>query len=155
MRITDALLGEHGVFYAMFDYVEQTTSRSENSEELKILADLLATTLLSHARLEDNLLLPAMEPEMGPRGPLLAAIRREHRDIEGTVTELMDLQGLAELKSRMLHLVRLARLHFKNEEQSFFAVALEVLGETRLNEFGSQWASARGVTIPAVSDIGR
>ncbi len=68
MKITDALLGEHGAFYAQFDRLEETLPHTTLAGEVREQAALLAAALVSHAQLEDTLLFERMRAAGGTRG---------------------------------------------------------------------------------------
>lgn len=53
MRITDAFLGEHGVFYAQFDHLESLLTTGPSAECVREQAGLLASALAPHAQLEN------------------------------------------------------------------------------------------------------
>src|SRR5574341_1358167 len=53
MKITDALKGEHGVFYAQFRFIEESLD-GENLATLKALGAMLAAALAPHAHIEDE-----------------------------------------------------------------------------------------------------
>ena len=85
MKITDALLGEHGVFYSQFEYMERALPESDDPDRLNVEVSLLSASLVAaletHARLEDELLFDALEVQVGPIGPLVM-MRQEHQEIE-------------------------------------------------------------------------
>ena len=62
MRITDALLGEHAVFYGLLDRMASLLSSECELVELKAATGLLAPLLASHARLEEELLFSTLAP---------------------------------------------------------------------------------------------
>jgi len=146
MKITDALLGEHAIFYALFDQLEQTLSGAAPQASLQALAPILARTLVSHARLEDDQLFSSLDQHLPPDGPL-AVMRAEHEEIEGNLQGLEQVQDPEELGRRISRLVVVARAHFKKEEQILFPLAEQCLGDTVLRDLGGKWASARGVTL--------
>lgn len=144
MKITDAFLGEHGVLYAHFDHVQQAAPAAAGLALIQGQATLLTATLGSHAHLEDELLFSALDPYLGPMGPL-AVMRMEHDQIEGLLAAAQQAQGPDQALRLLLQAVQVARSHFAKEEQVLYPIALQVLGESRLLELGSQWAARRGV----------
>jgi len=56
MVITDAFLGEHAVFYAQFEHMEQIIPSTESLSEVKSQGAMLASALRGHAQLEEELL---------------------------------------------------------------------------------------------------
>ncbi len=145
MKITDAFLGEHGVFYAHFDHVQQTAAAVNDLALLQSQATLLLATLGSHAHLEDELLFTTLEPYLGPMGPL-AVMRMEHAQIESLLADASAAQSPDQARSLLLQTAQVARSHFAKEEQILYPIALRVLDEEQLLALGAQWAARRGVT---------
>ena len=144
--MTDALLGEHAVFYAIFDHVEQAVLSVRAAREVNSIAALLSSVLVPHAKLENDYLFASLDPYLGSPGPL-AVMRQEHEEIERALAELSKIQDLGRLKSRLLHVLRSVRDHFKKEELVLFPMAEQRLGADVLDELGARWADARRVTI--------
>jgi hemerythrin-like domain-containing protein len=145
MKITDALLGEHAVFYAMFDHLDNTVPKIDSIDELKSLAALVARPLFGHAGLENAELFAALDPFLGGQGPL-EVMRSEHEDIEGTFSHLDQIDDLEELKNELVRIMRVARDHFKKEENVLFPMANQAIGE-KLESLGETWAQTRGVSL--------
>ena len=55
MKITEALIAEHGVFHGLFDQIERSVPGLKTLAELKTVASLLAATMAPHSRIEDEL----------------------------------------------------------------------------------------------------
>lgn len=146
MKITDALTGEHGVFYAQFDHLEQAVPAAEALAQVQDQAALLAAGLKPHAHLENELLFAALDPNMGPTGPV-AVMRMEHEEIESTLARVQEARDLAEARELVLHAVQVARQHFAKEEQVLFPMAERMLGVEVLAHLGAQWAERRGVLV--------
>ena len=100
MRMTDALRGEHGVFYAWFEQIETMVTKGATTEVLRGHARALAGALGSHADLEDRLLFTALEPKIGPMGPL-HVMRHEHEEIEAGIAAMADEQDAGSLADRL------------------------------------------------------
>ncbi|MFV1859340.1 MAG: hemerythrin domain-containing protein [Anaerolineales bacterium] len=146
MNLTDALRGEHGVFYAQFTHLEQTVPSVEELAVLKSQAAMLAAALATHAQLEEELLFRALDPHLGEGGPL-SMMRAEHEEIEQALAQIPGLVDLAETQRRVLHVVEFARQHFAKEEQVLFRLAAQSLGDEMLRDLGAKWAERRGVMI--------
>lgn len=146
MKITDALLGEHGVLYALFGHLQENVRRADSLREVQLQAAFLASALKPHAELEDELLFSTLEPVLGKMGPL-AVMRQEHEEIESTLEGLRELTDPDEAASRLLHVVQVAREHFSKEEQVLFPMAQQTLGTDGLNQLGLQWAKRREVNV--------
>lgn len=147
MKVTTGLLGEHGVFYAQFDHLEQVVPNVESLALIKAQAGTLAAALETHAHLEDELLFDVLEPRIGPMGPL-AVMRMEHDAIQRALMELPEIENLAEARNRLLQTVRVAREHFAKEEQVLYPMAEQMLDADTLTQQGQRWAERRDVHIP-------
>lgn len=144
MKLTDGLLGEHALFYALIDRVEQLIGEANDVPELRAAASLLEKTVVTHARLEEELLLCALEQQGHTGGPL-AIMRAEHEEIEDLVGALSKSTTLGEIKEVLSRLVELLRSHFRNEETFLFPASEGLLGESALSELGARWAVKRGL----------
>lgn len=142
MKITDAFLGEHAVFYAQFDHMEQTVPTTDSLKNVKTQAALLAAALTGHAQLEEELLFQKLETHIGQGGPL-AVMRMEHNQIEENLSRLPDLDTLEDARRVLLQTVKVAREHFAKEEQILYPLAERTLGIDHLTELGEQWAGVR------------
>lgn len=145
MRITDALLGEHAVLYALFDHVE---SELAAGSEPAPFVGVLDAVLRSHARLEDELLFNVMASETGPGGGPATAMIAEHRE----VGELLDrARRVAGDEARAIlglgDVIAVARNHFRREEEAAFPMAEELFDASRLREMGAAWGIRRDVRL--------
>lgn len=146
MKITTAFLGEHAMLYAQFDYLTQAAPAAESLAVVQSLAGGLSATLATHAHLEDELLFSALDPILGPMGPV-AVMRMEHDQIEGLLDRIPAAADLRQAKSLLQQTLQVSRVHFSKEEQILFPLAEQVLDEDRLAELAVQWADRRRVTI--------
>lgn len=146
MKITEALLGEHGVFYSQFDHLEQAVPAAETLAQVKSQAALLHAAIETHAHMEDELLFATLDPHLGETGPL-AVMRMEHDDIEGTLARLAEVQDLAEAQSLVQHAIQVAREHFAKEERVLFPMAEQILEPDALVQLGRKWAARRRATV--------
>lgn len=146
MKITDALLGEHGVFYAQFSHLEKVVPELADLALVQAQAALLAAALETHAHLEDELLFSNLEPHLGQGGPL-AVMRIEHQQIEEGLAHLPGLADAASARQLLLQVVQVARGHFAKEEQVLYPMAHQALGEVVLRELGALWAAQREVVV--------
>jgi hemerythrin HHE cation binding domain-containing protein len=147
MKVTDALLGEHAVLYRLLDYSSRSL-RAWNLAQLREGGALIAAALLGHARLEDEILFTALEPQLPTRLGILATLREEHEQIEGALVQLAEAKDVASARALFAQAAETARLHFAKEEQVLFHLAASCLGEARLLELGRAWADI-AVPVPA------
>lgn len=146
MKLTDALRGEHGVFYAQFGHLEENVPKSQDVAEVRGQAALLAACLITHATLEDEVLFAALEPAIGKMGPL-AVMRMEHEQIDGALASAREATDLGQAKELVLKALSVAREHFTKEERVLFSMAEQALGEEQLSELCARWAERRGVFV--------
>jgi iron-sulfur cluster repair protein YtfE (RIC family) len=149
MKITDAFLGEHGVFYAQFDHVEQLLERGPTLVEIQAASATIAAPLVRHAQLENDLLFTAVEDQFGPGGPMLV-MRTEHDHIERTLEAVACADTVTQASVLLREAILEARDHFRKEEQIAFPLAESVLSNDRLSELGQSWAELRAVRITGV-----
>jgi len=145
MRITDALLGEHGTFHAIFDDLERSLPGMSDAGAIRAAGGTLAAALLTHAEIENDLLFPELERRVGPDGPL-AVLHYEHDQIEAALARLPRCTDAAAARGLLLETIATAREHFAKEEQILFPLAAQVLG-VELERLGEAWAKRRGVTV--------
>lgn len=149
MNITDALLGEHAVFYAVFTHLEQFIPTAETAVMVKAQGAMLAAALATHANLEEELLFKTLEKQIGPEGPL-AVMRLEHDEIEGSLERLPGVEELNQARDLLLHVVSTAREHFSKEEQILYPLASQSLSQEILTDLGTQWAVNRMVFLTSM-----
>lgn len=146
MKITDALLGEHGALVAMFDRLDHHLDSAKDSGEVREQAALLAAALVSHAELEDDLLFVAMI-EAGAPADLVANMADDHETIAGGLRRAQGTTTVSEARDELRTAVGLARQHFELEERMAFPLAANLLGEEKLAELGAVWAERRAVWL--------
>ncbi|HUF51070.1 MAG TPA: hemerythrin domain-containing protein [Longimicrobiales bacterium] len=145
MKVTDAFLGEHAVFYAQFDACEQTLTDADLGC-IRLQASLIASALKTHAQLEDTLLFDGLQTR--PDTPtLFAVMEQEHSEIERMLVQLQDTRDLEAARDLVRDVIHAARDHFLKEERSAFPMAEQLLGDAALTRLGEQWAEARRVSL--------
>ena len=146
MKITDALLGEHGVFYAQFSHLEQVVPQLADLALVQAHGAMLTAALETHAHLEEELLFSALGPHLGQGGPL-AVMRMEHEQIEEGLARLPGLGDVAPARQLLLQVVQVARGHFAKEERVLYPMAQQALGDATLAALGARWAAQREVVV--------
>ena len=146
MHITDALLGEHAVFYALFSRLEQSLADVANTDEIRVAVSLLEASLMSHADLENQLLFAELEKHIGSGGPI-AVMRAEHDEIDHGLAAAVQAVDAEEGARRLLGALSVAREHFAKEERILFDLARQSLGEAELTRLGAAWAERRQVFV--------
>lgn len=151
VNILDALLGEHGLFYAWIDELEDWLGDDGvSSAEVRSAARMLARGLTSHAAIEDELLFPALEAHIGPAGPL-ACMRSEHDELHHALAAAR-APATDDPVAVMRDVLALTREHFAKEERVLFPMARQMIPDAELVELGRGWSRRR--TVP-VEETGR
>lgn len=150
MTLLQALLGEHGALYAMFEHLEQALTDESTLDECRAKVALLRSVLISHAEIEDELLFPALEGAIGPHGPL-AVMRMEHDRIEEALGWLSQVDSASEARKLLGEMLDFTRAHFAKEEQVLFQIASEHLDPGLLEDLARQWADRRRVHSPVIA----
>ncbi len=147
MKLTDALIGEHGAFYTLFDEIEEIATRESAVPMILGTTAVLAAMVDSHATLEEELLFSALEPHLGKDSGPLAVMRAEHGEMQRLLEQIEDASDVDEAIHWVGEALSAARSHFQKEEQVLFPMARRLLGDEELTRLGSAWAEARRVTI--------
>ena len=142
MRITQALLGEHGAMYPLLELIERTAS-SADLQELKIRASCLRSAVGTHARIEDELLRPAIQAYLPPAktGPT------DHEAIDAGLSRVLESVDAEEARQSLLVTVAETRKHFLKEEKIIFGIAVRELSRDFQEQLGEEWARRRGVCL--------
>ncbi len=146
VKLTDALLGEHGVFYALFDQIEAVTAAATSVAQIQGAMVAVNAVILSHADLEEELLFPALETHLGKTGPL-AVMRTEHDEIEHALRQIEEARNLDDGANCVARALNILRDHFQKEEEVLFSIARQMLDEETQIRLGKAWAEARRVLI--------
>lgn len=146
MRITDAFLGEHAVFYAQFIECETMLDRSD-LDSLKHAAAVIASALASHAELEDELLFGPLAARAGDDPGIFALMEEEHVTIAGLLGAIGTSRDAARTSELLSEMIAAARAHFEKEEQIAFPLAEKLLDANELRRLGRAWSDVRGVAI--------
>jgi len=148
MRITEALLGEHGAMNPLLDLIAQTTPGAD-LVELKTRALCLRSALSSHAKIEDELLRPAIQPWLPPSAPAAdgTAALTDHEVIEAGLDRVLVSTGLEEARESLVETLTKTRAHFRKEETIIFRIAARQLAQEFQEQLGAEWARRRGITL--------
>lgn len=146
MKITDALLGEHGVFYVFFKTLAEKVQAGD-ATSVQSLAEALDHMVRAHAAAEDDLLFPAIEAAMGGGGPV-AVMRAEHREIDDILDDIRAADD-AGLFGPVGELTDLLEAHFAKEEAVLFHLAQQFIDAAALDDMGRRWAERRAVRLDA------
>ncbi|MBC8338410.1 MAG: hemerythrin domain-containing protein [Rhodospirillales bacterium] len=153
MKITDALYGEHGLFYVQMGYLDSVLGESGelSLDALKALTDGFERMVVSHAAIEEEGLFAALDASLGGMGPL-EVMRGEHREIDRLLAAARDADTVGVCASCLRDLLTLLRQHFTKEERVLFVLAQQHLDEDTLNTLGDTWAETRAVAVRGPED---
>lgn len=149
MIITHALYGEHGLFYAYFDYLDEVLAAKETPAlaALHALAGGLERMVVSHATIEEEGLYAALDDgPMAGMGPL-EVMRAEHQEIDRLAAAALGAENGEDCASELRQLLAVLRDHFMKEEQILFAMAQQQLDPGVLSDLGGKWAQIRSVAV--------
>lgn len=146
MDVTDALLGEHGVFYLLIEQLDDALDRLETLPELRAAIAPLAISLLAHARIEEDVIFGRLEKTIGLQGPL-HCLQDDHNAMDQKLRDLFSITDAAVLKTSAREILETARGHFAKEEQVLFPVARRTFDVDRRKHLGEHWAKFRGITL--------
>lgn len=147
MLITDALFGEHGVFYLLLQHIEQSLPASDSAAAMQNRMAAFFFALEAHSQLEDELLFTALEPRLGLQGGPLVVMRMEHDQITALIENLGSAASAEEGRALAAQLIRVVRGHFQKEEQVLFRMARQLLSEEELSSLGASWAQRHAPLI--------
>jgi hemerythrin-like domain-containing protein len=147
MDVTDALIGEHGVFHLLVEQLDDAVARLTTVAELRSAAAPLSMSLLAHARIEEETLFDPLERAIGVQGPL-QCLRDEHVEMDRRLRAMFHLPDLESLKAEVRAMVDMTRKHLAKEEKVLFNVAKKALPGDDRQAMGARWADFRGVTLP-------
>ncbi len=146
MKLTDALIGEHGAFRMLLNEIEKMAAYAGEIAQIESAMAIFTAEITQHAKLEENLLFPALKPHLDSND-LFAEMRDEHQEIRSGLKSIEDARDLDEAIEAVQQTVEAARRHFEKEETVLYVVANKVLDDETLSRLGEDWATARAVKI--------
>lgn len=146
MKLTDALLGEHGAFRILLNGIEEMASYAGEVAQIESAMAVFTAEVTHHAKLEEDLLFPVLELHMDS-SDLFDEIHSEHAEIRSGLESIEDARDLDQAIAAVRHTLEITRIHFDNEEKTLYAVANKVLDEETLNRLCEEWAASRSVKI--------
>lgn len=146
MRITDAFLGEHGAFKAMFAKIEKLAEISGDLAQIESAMAVLETEIEAHAALEEDMLFSLLAKQPAHE-ELVAKMRAQHKEIFQAWDRIEGARDVAEALELVAQAVEVARGHFESEEATLYPAVRKVLNEEQLSRLAETWAAARHVRI--------
>lgn len=148
MKITDALILEHGVFRRLFDQIEARLEEVEQVPEIQRWGALLEHLLHGHGETEQDLVFAALDHLLEEHGHR-DRFYQEHQEIDARFRELQAQAPLAEAKARLRSALQASRKHFRFEEEYLFPLVESQLSSDALRDL------ARCLSEDRVSLAGR
>ena len=142
MKITEALLAEHLVFHNLFDHFESKLPSLGKLAEIKLLAGLMESMLVSHSATEDNLFIGPLDhcfEQLGQR----ETFHKEHIEIDANLKRVQQAKTVREARELLLAAIGYSRRHFDREERVVFPIAERVLKSKTLSDLGKSWLDQR------------
>ena len=146
MKLTHALLGEHGAFYVMFERLEEIAETATDPGTMKDALSPIAAALVAHSVSENDLLFPALEAARGAGGPI-EVMRGEHIEVEKLIADVTACASMPELRGALAALLQVTRTHFAKEEEVLFPMAERSVPSATLDQLAKDWAERRGVKL--------
>lgn len=146
MRITEAFLGEHGAFKAMFAKIEKLADISGDLAQIESAMAVLETEIEAHAALEDEMLFSVLEKQPACE-ELVAQMRAQHQEIFRAWDQIEGARDVAEAIELVTQAIEVARSHFESEETIFYPTVRRILSDDQLSRLAEAWAAARHVRI--------
>jgi hemerythrin-like domain-containing protein len=144
MKITEALIAEHAVFTALFDYVERVLPNLNTLAEVKMLGGLIEALLDGHGDAEENLVYVALDHALDYEGRL-DQLHQEHGEIDTRLKRLQAATDLVGARRLLKASLITMREHFLHEEKVVFPVIEKALLQETLTELGHAWRQRQTV----------
>ncbi|HEV8309843.1 MAG TPA: hemerythrin domain-containing protein [Methylomirabilota bacterium] len=134
MNATRVLRRDHEAMRELFFRLQALSGAEQRLEALREVA----SDLVIHARIEDDLFYSALETAAGAEADrLVDAARGQHERVEDLIERLIVMDGRGEEFDRgVAELQRNVEDHVRDEEARIFALAERTLGPARLEEIG-------------------
>ena len=134
------LLREHEEIAKLFN--QYVAAGEEAYKEKKAIADKVIEAITRHARLEDEILFPAMKEKGGEEAEELAIEGMEEHDVTRYMLDKLRKTKPEDKKfdPRFKMLIESAKDHFKEEELEIFPKAKKTL-KGELNRLGAEMAA--------------
>lgn len=137
MKITDCLAIEHQVFSDIVGLIEEAMGNPQRYPDaaLRAMVEALAVPLERHARMEEEVLFPALEAYIERTTGPLAVMDAEHESIRESLTTISAGQGIRGQTTRLLATLR---GHIHKEDRVLFPMAQEFLGTEALSHLAKE-----------------
>ena len=136
--ITRALIAEHRMFGVVFEQVEKLLPSLDRLEEVRRAARMVEGLLLSHAKVEEDLLMLARDHVLGEKSRY-DRCRKEHQEIDSQLTRVRSTRNIARARSLLRGAMAASRKHFQREERRIFPLIEKGMQLQTLTKLGTIW----------------
>ena len=136
--ITRALIAEHRMFGVVFEQIEKLLPGLDRLEEVRRAARMVEGLLLSHAKIEEDLLMVAQDQVSGEKRRY-DRCRKEHQEIDSRLTRVRSTRNIARARSLLGGAMAASRKHFQREERRIFPLIEKGLKLQTLTKLGTIW----------------
>ena len=136
--ITRALSAEHQMFNAVFEQIEELLPGLNRLEEVKRLARLVEGLLISHAKVEGDLLLLAQDQATDGKRRY-DHCRHEHEEIDSRLTLVHAARNIPRARALLRGAMAASRKHFRHEERLVFPRLEKDIQPEVLTKLGTVW----------------
>ena len=143
MKITDALLVEHGLLCVTLDFVAKYLRQVKELTEVKLLAGMLERLLEAHGKGEEHFMMVPFDHILEDHGQR-EQMRLAHLEIDGRLNEVQSATNLTVAKRLLKGAISTTRKHFKSEEEFVFPQFEKLLTVSTLNSLGKAMIEERG-----------
>lgn len=144
MKVTLLLKRDHAALRDLFDDFENA-----DPKERRAIFERIHAAFELHARLEEELLYPALEKHDETR-PIVLEAYQEHRLVRQLASEIARERTFDDaVVARVKVLRENVEHHVEEEEEEMFEKARDVLGEASLSDLGRQFEKRKDALVRA------
>ena len=137
MKISEYLRADHqAISENVWRLEQQLELGSLSIADMKATVSTIRSALENHAKLEEKVLFPALERELGRDDGPLAVMEAEHSRIAALFSRIDGAQDEDNVPMLTKDLTGLLVSHFAKEERDLFPVADELLGAVEIDGSG-------------------
>jgi hemerythrin-like domain-containing protein len=133
-KVTDELLKTHQLVRKVLEGFDPA------NERFQPVLETLHRTVLAHAHLQDQILIPALENKTLIQKPLLSELFQEHKDLDHMLKALLAIpqNGKDELQAGALQIRTVLETHFKKEAVALYPLVEKVMDPQTLNRLAEE-----------------
>ncbi len=126
------------MFGVVFDQIEKLLPSLDRLEEVRRAARMVEGLLLSHAKVEEELLMVAQDQVSGEKRRY-DRCRKEHQEIDSRLTRVRSTRKIARARRLLQAAMAASRKHFQREERRIFPLIEKGLKLQTLTKLGTVW----------------